>query len=171
MKHLRSLVGVVRGSDPFLTVGCPLQSRCPPADCEAACMEVGKTCALPPDTKVCGGKGRLRLPCQEQGSGGRFLGMQGAACTPLLGATTAVGASRGGPHSTAPLLPLSPPSLGAGTCTSLAQLGLRWDGFRHTACFSCSWVNPTLLLKGKHLEKGPQKGNFPRFAGRAASVS
>lgn len=109
IKHLRSPVGVVRGSDPFLMVGCPLQSRCPPADWEAACMEVGKTCALPPDSKVCGGKGRVRLPCQEQGSGGRFLGMQGAACTPLLGAMTAVGASRGGPRSTAPLLLLSPP--------------------------------------------------------------
>lgn len=93
---------------------------------------------------------------------GGFWGA-GSSLEPCAGCSAFGGAGPGGSE-------LCPPSPGAGTRTPCA-FGVAGAGFGHTACFSCSWVNPASLPKDKHLEKGPQKGDFPQFRGRAVSVS
>lgn len=74
-----------------------------------------------------------------------------------------------------PLLPAASPSsapLLSPLCPVLGQEHARsWQGWPgHPTRFSTAGgvLHP---LKGKHLEKGPQRGNFPRYRGRAVSVS
>lgn len=110
IKHLCSLIGVVRGSEPFSTAGCPLRSQRPPAgwDAAAALQHSPMWKSRKPVPFL-----RVAECAEEKGGQAPRLGAElrrevfGAWCSPCSGSQPWGTASPGG-HAALPLCSLYP---------------------------------------------------------------